>query len=330
MPQPSTDPEPPSRPRLLAAARTAIRLRHYSRRTEDAYIAWIRRFVRYHGMRHPSALGATDVERFLSMLAEERHVSASTQNQALSALLFLYREVLAEPLPWMKSVVRAKVSQRLPTVLTRDEVRAVLARLPERERLFATLLYGAGLRLLEGLTLRVKDVDFGGSRIIVRGGKGDKDRVVPFPRSAKEELARHLVRVGELHVRDLAAGAGETRLPNALAEKFPNAGREWRWQFVFPATRQYVERGTGKLRRHHLHPTAVQRAVRGAAEAAGIPKRVSCHTFRHSFATHLLEDGYDIRTIQELLGHKDVNTTMIYTHVLNRGGRGVRSPADAL
>jgi integron integrase len=281
-------------------------------------------------MRHPSALGVAEVERFLSMLAEERRVSAATQNQALSALLFLYREVLAEPLPWLEGVVRAKVPQRLPTVLTRDEVRALLARLPERERLFATLLYGAGLRLLEGLTLRVKDVDFGAAQIIVRGGKGDKDRVVPFPKSVTAELTRHLELVRELHRSDLAAGAGEVVLPNALAAKFPNAGREWRWQYVFPATRTYVERETGKRRRHHLHPTAVQRAVRTAAERAGISKRVSCHTFRHSFATHLLEDGYDIRTIQELLGHKDVSTTMIYTHVLNRGGRGVRSPADLL
>jgi integron integrase len=281
-------------------------------------------------MRHPSALGVAEVERFLSMLAEERRVSAATQNQALSALLFLYREVLAEPLPWLEGVVRAKVPQRLPTVLTRDEVRAVLARLPERERLFATLLYGAGLRLLEGLTLRVKDVDFGAAQIIVRGGKGDKDRVVPFPKSVTAELTRHLELVRELHRSDLAAGAGEVVLPNALAAKFPNAGREWRWQYVFPATRTYVERETGKRRRHHLHPTAVQRAVRTAAERAGISKRVSCHTFRHSFAPHLLEDGYDIRTIQELLGHKDVSTTMIYTHVLNRGGRGVRSPADLL
>ncbi len=330
MPRSSTPPDPTSRPKLLPSVRAAIHLRHYSRRTEEAYVAWILRFIRYHGMRHPSALGVAEVERFLSMLAEERRVSAATQNQALSALLFLYREVLGEPLPWLEGVVRAKVPQRLPTVLTRDEVRAVLGRLPERERLFATLLYGAGLRLLEGLTLRVKDVDFGAAQIIVRGGKGDKDRVVPFPKSAAAELTRHLEQVRELHRSDLAAGAGEATLPNALAAKFPNAGREWRWQYVFPATRTYVERETGKRRRHHLHPTAVQRAVRAAAERAGISKRVSCHTLRHSFATHLLEDGYDIRTIQELLGHKNVNTTMIYTHVLNRGGRGVRSPADVL
>jgi integron integrase len=316
--------------KLLAAVRAAVRVRHYSRRTEEAYVMWIRRFIRYHGTRHPRELGAGEVARFLSMLAEERHVSAATQNQSLSALLFLYREVLGAPLAWVDGVVRAKVPERLPVVLTRDEVRSVLALLPARERLIATLLYGAGLRLMEGLTLRVKDVDFGASQIIVHGGKGDKDRVVPFPRSAKDDLIRHLESVRALHERDLAAGAGETMLPHALAEKYPNAGREWRWQFVFPATRQYAERGTGTLRRHHLHESAMQRAVRTAADRAGIAKRVSCHTFRHSFATHLLEEGYDIRTIQELLGHKNVSTTMIYTHVLNRGGRGVRSPADLL
>lgn len=291
---------------------------------------WIRRFVHYHGTRHPRELGASEVATFLSMLAQERHVSASTQNQALSALLFLYREVLGEPLVWVEGVVRARVPQRLPVVLTRDEVRAVLARLRPRDRLIATLLYGAGLRLLESLTLRVKDIDFGLKQIIVRGGKGGKDRHVPFPVSAKEELLHHLESTRALHQRDLAAGAGEVVLPDALAEKYPSAGKEWCWQYVFPATRQYVERGSRKLRRHHLHESVVQQAVRSAAARAGIPKRVSCHTFRHSFATHLLEDGYDIRTIQELLGHKDVSTTMIYTHVLNRGGRGVRSPADAL
>ena len=291
---------------------------------------WIRRFVRYHGTRHPRELGAGDVASFLSMLAEGRHVSAATQNQALSALLILYREVLSAPLTWVDGVVRAKVPDRLPVVLTRDEVRSVLALLPARERLVATLLYGAGLRLMECLTLRVKDIDFGASQIIVCGGKGDKDRVVPFPRSAKHDLIRHLEAVRTVHEQDVAAGAGECILPYALAEKYPSAGREWRWQFVFPATRQYVEPATGKLRRHHLHESVLQRAVRTAANRAGITKRASCHTFRHSFATHLLEDGYDIRTIQELLGHKDVSTTMIYTHVLNRGGLGVRSPADLL
>jgi integron integrase len=291
---------------------------------------WIRRFVRYHGTRHPRELGATEVAAFLSMLAQGRQVSASTQNLALSALLFLYREVLGEPLVWVEGIVRARVPQRIPVVLTRDEVRAVLAWLRPRERLVSTLLYGAGLRLLESLTLRVKDIDFGGNQIVVRGGKGGKDRVVPFPGSARQEMTQHLEATRALHLRDIAAGAGEVILPDALGQKYPTAGRDWRWQYVFPATRQYVERGSGKLRRHHLHESVVQQAVRGAAERAGLPKRVSCHTFRHSFATHLLEDGYDIRTIQELLGHKDVSTTMIYTHVLNRGGRGVRSPADAL
>lgn len=317
-------------PKLLDAVRHAVRVRHYSERTEDAYVMWIRRFVRYHGTRHPRELGAPEVARFLSMLAIERRVSASTQNQALSAILFLYREVLGEPLPWVEGIVRARVPLRLPTVLTRDEVRALLAELRGRERLVVTLLYGAGLRLMECLTLRVRDIDFGAGRIVVRGGKGRKDRPVPLPTSVRSTLMRHLEATRALHARDVAAGAGEAPLPNALLRKYPTAAREWRWQYVFPATRQYVERGTGKRRRHHLHESVVQRAVRLAAERAGLSKRVSCHTFRHSFATHLLEDGYDIRTIQELLGHKDVRTTMIYAHVLNRGGRGVRSPADGL
>ena len=291
---------------------------------------WIRRFVRYHGTRHPRELGGAEVARFLSMLALERRVSASTQNQALSALLFLYREVLSDPLPWVEGIVRARVPARVPTVLTRDEVRAVLAELPERERLIAMLLYGAGLRLLECLTLRVKDIDFAANQIVIRGGKGDKDRVVPLPSAVRTALTRHLDAIHALHARDLAVGAGEVTLPHALQQKYPTAGRDWRWQYVFPATRLYVEPSTGMRRRHHLHESVVQQAVRSAASRARLSKRVSCHTFRHSFATHLLEDGYDIRTIQELLGHKDVSTTMIYTHVLNRGGRGVRSPADVL
>lgn len=305
-------------------------MRHYSTRTEEAYLMWIRRFVRFHGTRHPRELGTSEVTRFLSHLATERRVSASTQNQALSALLFLYKDVLDAPLPWVEGVVRAKVPARLPTVLTRDEVRAVLAELPERERLITTLLYGAGLRLLECLTLRVKDLDFGANQIVVHGGKGDKDRVVPLPATARRPLSHHLGAVQSLHTRDLASGAGEVALPTALREKYPTASIDWRWQYVFPATRRYIEPATGIPRRHHLHESVVQNAVRAAASRARIRKRVSCHTFRHSFATHLLEDGYDIRTIQELLGHKDVSTTMIYTHVLNRGGRGVRSPADAL
>ena len=291
---------------------------------------WIRRFVRYHGTRHPRELGAAEVARFLSMLALERRVSASTQNQALSALLFLYRNVLSEPLPWVEGVVRAKIPVRVPTVLTRAEVRAVLAELPDRERLIVMLLYGAGLRLLECLTLRVKDIDFAANQMVVRGGKGGKDRVVPLPAAVCAVLVRHLEATRALHARDLAAGGGEVPLPHALQHKYPTAGRDWRWQYVFPATRQYVESGTGTRRRHHLHESVVQQAVRSAVARTRIQKRVSCHTFRHSFATHLLEDGYDIRTIQELLGHKDVSTTMIYTHVLNRGGRGVRSPADTL
>ena len=327
---PSHPPLPDSKKKLLPSVRTAIRLRHYSARTEEAYVMWIRRYIRYHGTRHPRELGQREVATFLSMLAEERHVSASTQNQALSALQFLYRSVLDAPLTYVEGMARAKVPERMPVVLTRSEVRDVLDNLPPRERLVATLQYGAGLRLLESLTLRVKDVDIAASRIVVRGGKGDKDRVVPFPRTAEHDMLRQLQATRLQHERDLAAGAGETKLPHVLAAKYPRAGREWRWQYIFPATRQYVERGTATIRRHHLHESVMQRAVRTAADRAGLAKRVSCHTFRHSFATHLLESGYDIRTIQELLGHKDVSTTMIYTHVLNCGGLGVRSPADTL
>jgi integron integrase len=260
----------------------------------------------------------------------ERRVSAATQNQALAALLFLYREVLDSPLPWVAGVIRAKASRRLPTVLTRDEVRSLLAELTGVPWLTAMLLYGAGLRLLECLTLRVKDLDFGAEQVVVRGGKGGKDRVTPLPVRFREPLERHVEQVRALHSRDLTAGGGRVSLPGALERKYPNAGREWRWQYVFPATRQYLDRVTGERRRHHLHESVLQRAVREAAARAGLRKRVTCHTLRHSFATHLLEAGYDIRTIQELLGHRDVSTTMIYTHVLNRGGRGVRSPADSL
>jgi integron integrase len=257
-------------------------------------------------------------------------VSASTQNQALAALLFLYREVLARDLPWLDDLVRAKTPARLPVVLTRAEIRHVLQHMERTPRLMATLLYGTGMRLLECCRLRVKDVDFGRNQITVRRGKGDRDRVTMLPAVVREELGRHVERMRAQHERDLAAGAGWVEVPGALAAKLPTAGREWPWQWVFPATRTYVEPRTGQRRRHHLHETVVQRAVRMAVLASGIPKRATCHTFRHSFATHLLEDGSDIRTVQELLGHKDVSTTMIYTHVLNRGPAGVRSPADRL
>ena len=324
------DPSPSRAPRLFDRVREAARVRHYSRRTESAYLAWIRRFIFFHGKRHPAEMGAPEITKFLSSLAVEGNVAASTQNQALSALLFLYRDVLEQDLPWLDDVVRAKRPARIPVVLTRDEVRTLLLQMHGVPRLMAMLLYGAGLRLLECAHLRVKDVDFARNQLVVRSGKGDKDRVTMLPAVVKAELTRHLEAVKQQHEMDLRHGAGWVELPSALARKYPNAGREWPWQWVFPATRIYVERATGQRRRHHLHESVLQRAVREALMKAAIPKRASCHTFRHSFATHLLEDGHDIRTVQELLGHRDVNTTMIYTHVLNRGPAGVQSPADRM
>jgi len=315
---------------LLASLRTALRTRHYSPRTEEAYAGWVRRYVRFHGTRHPAELGPGAVIDFLSHLATRRGVSASTQNQALAALLFLYRDVLASPLAPLDGVVRARRPHRVPVVLTRDEVRAVLSQLAGTPRLVATLLYGGGLRLMETLTLRAKDVDLARRELIVRGGKGGKDRVTVLPESAVAPLATQLERSRARHARDLAAGGGVVEMPGALARKLPGAARSWSWQWVFPAASCYEDRATGERRRHHLHESAVQRAVQLAVARAGVAKRATCHTFRHSFATHLLEDGYDIRTVQELLGHRDVRTTMIYTHVLTRGGRGVRSPADGL
>ncbi len=338
---------PPRPPRLLARLRAAARVRHYSPRTEQAYVWWVRRFVAYHDGRHPEALGAPAVEAFVTHLATARRVSASTQNQALAALLFLYGPVLGMPLPRLGAVVRAQRPRRLPTVLTRAEVHAVLRTLgaPDRARtapaghptgpaagppyaLVATLLYGAGLRLTEALHLRAKDLDLGRRELLVRDGKGGKDRVTVLPAVAAAPLTAHLARVRALHARDRARGGGRVALPGALGRKYPNAAGEWGWQWVFPATSRYRDPATGDRVRHHLHESAVQRAVRDAALRAGLAKRVTCHTFRHSFATHLLEAGDDIRTVQELLGHTDVRTTMIYTHVLNRGGRGGVSPAD--
>ena len=318
-------------PSLLTAVRRASRVRHYSRRTDAAYVGWIKRFIRFCGMRHPRELGAADVTRFLTHLAVDGKVTASTQNQALSAIVFLYREVLGAPVGWLAALVRAKRSTRVPVVLTKHEVRRVLAQLKGRGvvGLIAGVLYGTGMRLLEALRLRVKDIDFAKNEIVVRGGKGDRDRVTMLPERLKGALLKHLAAVRVQHERDLEAGAGAVELPGALAAKYPNAGREWAWQWVFPATRMYEAAG-GEQRRHHLHETVMQRAFREAVRAAGLAKRASCHTLRHSFATHLLEAGYDIRTVQELLGHRSLNTTMIYTHVLNRGGLGVRSPADML
>src|SRR5262252_1796976 len=325
----SRAPEAP-KPRLLDRVREAIRARHYSRRTEKTYVAWIRRYIFFHGKRHPAELGAREITEFLSALAVKDKVAASTQNQALSALLFLYRAVLAQDVPWLDDLVRAKRPERLPVVLTRDEVRAVLDRLHGVPLLMVLLLYGAGLRLLECARLRIKDVDFVSNQIVVRDGKGFKDRVTMLPASVKGCLAQHLDPVRRQHQFDLERGAGWVEPPYALKREYPGAGREWAWQWVFPATRIYVDRVTGERRRHHLHESVLQRAVKEAVRSAGIAKPATCHTFRHSFATHLLEDGHDIRTVQELLGHRDVGTTMIYTHVLNRGPPGVRSPADRM
>ncbi|MEW6440440.1 MAG: integron integrase [bacterium] len=318
------------KPRLLDQVREEMKRRHYSRRTEEAYVHWIRRYILHHGKRHPADMGKAELEGFLSFLAVRKKVAASTQNQAMHAILFLYRQVLHIELDWLDSVVHAKRPKRLPVVLTRDEIRRILAHLAGPKWLIAVLLYGAGLRVLECLRLRVKDIDFGYAQITVREGKGNKDRVTLLPAAARATLQEHLVFVKHQHQADLQSGGGRVKLPGALARKYPNADREWAWQWVFPATRRYTDTGTGLTYRHHLHETVIQRALKSASRAAGIAKRITCHTLRHSFATHLLEDGYDIRTVQELLGHRDVSTTMIYTHVLNRGGHGVRSPADRI
>lgn len=320
----------PPKPRLRDRVREALRARHYSRRTEKTYVAWVRRYILFHGKRHPAEMGGAEITRFLTSLAVDGKVAASTQNQALSALLFLYREVLEQDVPWLDNVVRAKRPRRLPVVLTREEVRAILEHLDGVPRLMAILLYGAGLRLLECARLRVKDVDFGSNQIVVRGGKGGKDRTTLLPAAVKEDLGRHLELVRQQYQRDLERGAGWVELPASLARKYPSAGRDWGWQWIFPATRIYVDPLTRQRRRHHLHESVLQRAVKEAVRRAGLAKPASCHTLRHSFATHLLEGGYDIRTVQELLGHRDVSTPMIYTHVLNRGPGGVRSPADRL
>jgi len=322
------EPTPPRQGRLLDGVRSELRVRHYSRRTEEAYVHWIRRFIVFHGKRHPREMGAREVTQFLSSLALERRVAASTQNQALAALLFLYRHVLEIDLPWLDELVRASRPRRLPVVLTREEVHRVLPCLSGTPRLMALLMYGSGLRLLECARLRIKDVDFASNQIGVRESKGSCDRVTVLPLFARDELREHRESVRHQFEADLRSGAGWVELPGALARKYPNAGREWAWQWVFPATRTYRHPETGQVRRHHYHETAVQRAVRAAVRAAGIPKPATCHTFRHSFATHLLEDGYDIRSVQRLLGHKDVRTTMIYTHVLSRGPQGVLSPLD--
>ena len=316
-------------PRLLDMAREAIRRRHFSYRTEETYLQWMKRFILFSRKRHPRELGAAEVTAFLNHLAVERHVAAATQNQALAALLFLYKEVIAEPLPWLDEVVHAKRPVRRPSVLTSSEAHKLLGKMHGTKWLMASLLYGAGLRLRECLKLRVKDVDFGYQQILVRDGKGGKDRITILPGQVVEPLQTHLAQVKLLHERDLEEGFGDVELPDALMRKYPRAPYEWAWKFVFPSYKRSVDRRTGVIRRHHVYENYLIRGVKEAARAAGIAKHVSCHTLRHSFATHLLENGYDIRTVQELLGHSSVETTMIYTHVMNKGGRGVRSPLDA-
>jgi integron integrase len=315
-------------PALLEQLRDRLRVKHYSIRTEQAYVEWVRRFVLFHGKTHPRELGAKEVEAFLTHLAVRGRVAASTQNQAKSAILFLYREVIDRELPWLEGVVVARTPQRLPVVLTQAEVEAVLGRMRGTPGLIAKLLYGSGLRILECMRLRVKDIDFSRKEILVRDGKGAKDRVTMLPGSLVEPLRRHLERVRDLHAEDLAAGSGAVYLPYALDRKYPNAAKEWHWQYVFPSIKISTDPRSGVKRRHHADEKPTQRALQSALRAAGIHKPATPHTLRHSFATHLLHSGYDIRTVQELLGHSDVSTTMIYTHVLNRGGRGVLSPLD--
>lgn len=315
-------------PRLLDVVRDRIRVRHFSYRTETAYLGWIRRLIRFYQGRHPRELDGPEIQAFLNHLAVDRHVSASTQNQALAAILFLYREVLEVELPWLGDLVRAKRPTRVPVVLSRDEVRRVLAHLDGPSWLAASLLYGAGLRITECTRLRIKDLDFDYRQITVRDGKGAKDRCTILPASLLEPVTRQLERVRLLHESDRASGYPGVSLPPALERKYPAAPQAWGWQFLFPARALCKSPYTGRLVRHHIQPDSVQRAVKRAVLAAGVAKPASCHTFRHSFATHLLEDGYDIRTVQELLGHADVSTTMIYTHVIRRGGRGVKSPLD--
>ena len=310
--------------------RQAIRTRHYSIRTEDTYVDWARRFIVFHGRQHPLKLGAPEVAAFLTHLAVDRTVAPSTQNQAKSALLFLYREVLGINLPWLDEIVAAKIPRRLPTVLTPSETRALLNELDGTMRLVASLLYGTGVRLLEGLRLRVKDIGFERREIVVRDGKGGKDRVTVLPENLILPLQSHLARTQAGHDQDLADGYGEVWLPDALAVKYPRAARTWGWQWVFPGATISVDPRSGVRRRHHLNEASVQKSMAGAARRAGIVKPCSPHVLRHSFATHMLQSGYDIRTVQELLGHSDVSTTMIYTHVMNRGGRGVRSPLDQI
>ena len=316
------------KPRLLDQVRQQIRVRNYSIRTEAVYAEWVKRYIRFHHYRHPLEMGGAEIEAFLTHLAVKRNVAGATQNQALAALLFLYKEVLKVDLPWLNGIVRAKKPKHLPVVLTRDEVNRVLVQMSGVKWMVATLLYGSGLRLLEALRLRVKDVEFARGEVVVRDGKGQKDRVTMLPRTLVAPLREHLGLVEALHQQDLAEGFGRANLPFALARKYPNAAADWAWQFVFPSGNRSVDPRSKGVFRHHVHEKTIQRAIREAVRSAGVIKPATPHTLRHSFATHLLESGQDIRTVQELLGHADVKTTMIYTHVLNRGGLGVLSPLD--
>ncbi len=319
-----------AKPKLLDSVRAAIRTRHYSRRTEEAYVSWIKRFILFHGKRHPAEMGEHEINSFLTHLAVKEKISVSTQNQALCALLFLYGQVLCRELGDFGEVIRARRPARLPVVMSREEVKSVLAQLSGDKWLMGSLMYGAGLRLMECLRLRVQDIDFARNEILVRDGKGAKDRATMLPESLKLPLRSHMREVKTIHEKDLRDGWGQVQMPDALDRKYPNAHTDWRWQWVFPQKHRWTSHRTGEQGRHHIDESIMQKAMARAVRDAGLTKRASCHTFRHSFATHLLEDGYDIRTVQELLGHSDVRTTMIYTHVLNRGGKGVRSPFDAL
>jgi len=328
--QPQHPTSKPQGKKLLDQVRDSLRLKHYSYRTEETYLAWIKRFILFHGKRHPKDMGSSEIESFITHLAVERNVAVTTQNQALSAILFLYKYVLKKEIEMPPSMIRPGRPKRLPTVLTPSEAGRIIAQMTGVTKIMTKLLYGSGLRLMECIRLRVKDIDFEIHQIIVRDGKGENDRVTVLPESVVIELKNHLDNVRALHEKDLREGYGETQLPYALSVKYPNAGREWIWQYIFPASQRSTDPQSGSIRRHHLDESVLQRTVRDAAQRSKIDKAVSPHTFRHSFATHLLQNGYDIRTVQELLGHKDVKTTMIYTHVLQRGGLAVKSPLDEI
>jgi integron integrase len=325
---PSSPDSPNKAKKLLDQLRDAIRAKHYSYRTEQTYIDWCKRYILYHNKRHPAEMGIPEIQAYIVHLATDQHVAASTQNQALSAILFLYRNVLLREIEFPTDLLRAKKPSRLPTVLSKAEAMAIIHGMHGTPRLMTQLLFGSGLRLMECLRLRVKDIDFASRQLIVRDGKGENDRSVPLPESISALLKEHIERVRTIHSQDLREGYGEVHLPYALERKYPAASREFGWQYVFPAGQRSIDPQTGKTMRHHVHESVLQRAIKDAVRLARIDKQVSPHTFRHSFATHLLQNGYDIRTVQELLGHKDVKTTMIYTHVLQRGGLAVKSPLD--